>query len=191
MICTYWPGFHHLQMGMVTVCALPISIHFNSDISHRPRIMHGELGDPKNANLPGRVCWGDGIFKEEAHSSFFISLSSSSVFQWPTRMLPSVRTGPGGSGQHHQRAVVTVIFGLGISGLEVPAWQHIAWCKSNVSRQSSLQQSSPEKCDWNSWGDIAGPAFAPGTPSQLRNMKPLGLIFITAKVGNEFQTVHE
>lgn len=25
------------------------------------------------------------------------------------------------SGQHHQRAVVTRIFGLGISGLEVPA----------------------------------------------------------------------
>lgn len=56
MIWTYWPWFHHLQKGMVTVCALPILTQFNSDISRRPRIMHGELGDPKNANLPGRVC---------------------------------------------------------------------------------------------------------------------------------------
>lgn len=31
-------------------------------------------------------------------------------------MLPSVRTGLRGSGHHHQRAVVTPIFGLGISG---------------------------------------------------------------------------
>lgn len=77
--------------------------------------MHGELGDPKNANLPGSV------FKEEAHSLFFISLSSSSVFQRPTRMPLSVRKGLRGSGQHHQRVVVTLIFGLGISGLEGPA----------------------------------------------------------------------